>query len=446
MDKLLKARKPARVNKLPAKPSIDLPPMSLFGLCWRKAIRGIRNPGKAFGILYNILLVRLHDISLGFKRLHQKKVDLLVLDTVFPHPLSPFRFQEFCSYLQFFPKTMILSNGKNLPALKDNRNLRVIIGEFENKTKKVNFDIDGYSGKIACMTFLNVTSLFLKSLERNKIPFIFTLYPGGGFEINSRTSDNELERIFNSPQFRRVIVTQQIVYDYLVNKHFCSQDKIDFIYGVVTPLEVLSSSTNFQKQFFGFEKKTLDICFVAHKYMLKGIDKGYDVFVEVAKLLSQFHNNINFHVVGSFDKNDIPLNGLEEKFTFYGLRHSEWFNEFYRDKDIILSPNVPFKIFKGSFDGFPTASCTEAGLRKVAVFCTDELKLNKYFNNNQEIVIIPYEVNKIADIIESYYSHLERLRHIGENGARKMREIYNYDSHILPRIKILENEIAKGKN
>jgi len=39
------------------------------------------------------------------------------------------------------------------------------------------------------------------------------------------------------------------------------------------------------------------------------------------------------------------------------------------------------------------ASYTESGLRKVAVFCTDERKLNNHFTNNEEIVIIPHEVD-----------------------------------------------------
>ena len=30
---------------------------------------------------------------------------------------------------------------------------------------------------------------------------------------------------------------------------------------------------------------------------------------------------------------------------------------------------------------------------KVAVFCTDELKLNNHFTDNEEIVIIPHEVD-----------------------------------------------------
>jgi len=56
-----------------------------------------------------------------------------------------------------------------------------------------------------------------------------------------------------------------------------------------------------------------------------------------------------------------------------------------------VSPDIPFALSKGAFDGFTTASCVETGLVKVAVFCTDELKLNNHFTDNEELVIIPHD-------------------------------------------------------
>ena len=43
--------------------------------------------------------------------------------------------------------------------------------------------------------------------------------------------------------------------------------------------------------------------------------------------------------------------------------------------DLIISPNVPFVLASGAFDGFPTACCMEAALSGTAMFVTDELKL-----------------------------------------------------------------------
>ena len=376
-----------------------------------------------------------------------KEVDLLILDTLFPHPLSRFRLEEFCIYLEHFKNSMVLSTGEHLPVTKDSRNLDTIIHEFESlhpefigRTRATTHDIDGYSARLAYLIFLNNVNYFLESLEKKRVPFIFTLYPGGGFEINQKSSDSMLRRIFSSVQFRKVIVTQQITYDYLVKNNFCAEDRIVYIFGGVTPLDTLNKSKNYQEKFFGFDKNSLDICFVAVKYMPMGRDKGYDVFIEAAKKLAQLHSNINFHVVGNFSEADIPINGLEGRLTFYGFQKLDWYDKFSIDKDIILSPNIPFVLSKGAFDGFPTGSCVEAGLRKVAVFCTDELKLNNYFIDNEEIVIIPHDADRIVRIIEAFYKNPDKLRSIAEKGATKMREFYSYERQMLPRIKLLESE------
>ena len=377
-----------------------------------------------------------------------KEVDLLILDTMFPYPLSRFRLEEFCAYLKHFKNSMVLSTGEHLAVVKETTSLGTIIDEFENlypefigRTKATTHDIDGYSARLAYLTFLNNVSYFLESLGKKRIPFIFTLYPGGGFAINQERSDSMLWRIFSSVQFRKVIVTQQITYDYLAKNNFCAEDRIIYISGGVMPLDTLNKSKNYQKKFYGFEKNSLGICFVAAKYMPMGTDKGYDVFIEVAKRLVESHTNINFHVVGNFSEADIPINGLEGKITFHGFQTLDWFDKFYIDKDIILSPNVPFVLSKGAFDGFPTGSCAEAGLRKVAVFYTDELKLNNYFIDNEEIVIIPHDADSIVRIIEAFYKKPGKLRSVAEKGAAKMREVYSYERQLLPRIKLLESEM-----
>jgi glycosyltransferase involved in cell wall biosynthesis len=379
-----------------------------------------------------------------------KEVDLLILDTMFPHPLSRFRLEEFCAYLKHFNNSMVLSTGEHFSVAKETKSLDTIINEFESlypefmgRTRATTHDIDGYNARLAYLIFLNNVSYFLDSLEKKKISFIFTLYPGGGFAINQESSDSMLRRIFSSVQFRKVIVTQQVTYDYLVKNNFCAEDRILYIFGGVMPLDILNKSKSYQKKFFGYEKNPLDICFVAMKYMPMGIDKGYDIFIEAAKKVAQLYSNVRFHVVGNFSEADIPINGLEGRLTFHGFQTLEWFDKFYVDKDIILSPNIPFVLSKGSFDGFPTTACVEASLRKVAVFCTDELKLNKYFIDNEEIVIIPHDADRIVHIIEAFYKNPDKLRSIAEKGAAKMREFFSYERQMLPRIKLIEGEMKQ---
>jgi glycosyltransferase involved in cell wall biosynthesis len=376
--------------------------------------------------------------------------DLLILDTLYPHPLSPFRFEEFTEYLNHFPSSIALSTGDHLPLVKESKNVTQVIEEFEtsnpnlaSRVKAAPRTLSSYKPKLAYLTFLNNVLLFLDMLEETQIPFVFTLYPGGGFAIDNKSVDASLTRVFQSPQFRKVIATQKITYDYLIHKQFCTPWQVEFIYGVVTPSSFLKQEIP-KKRYFGIGKNTLDICFVAHKYTKTGVDKGYDVFIESAKELGARHSNIQFHVVGGFTESDISLGEIENRVSFYGLQKPEWFDDFYTDKDIILSPNIPFRLHDGSFDGFPTASCTEAGLRNVALFCTDELNQNIKFSHGEDIVIVPYNSDRIVESIEYYYANPLSLKQLAERGAAKIRETYSYENQILPRIKILEQELMKS--
>ncbi len=381
-------------------------------------------------------------------------VDLAVVDDVAPHPLSAFRMQEFLSYMERFEKSILYCSGTSLRLL-DNKTLDELIYSFLEKHPKYARRIVALkpasvvNAKLAYMVFLSNAYLSVDEMESTETPFVFCLYPGGSFGLNDARSDEMLRRVTSSPCFRKVIVTQKITYDYLVEKKFCSPDQIEFIFGVVTPLEQFERSYE-GKRHFGINKDILDICFVAHKYTETGVDKGYDVFVQVANMLAEKHPNIRFHVVGGFDENVLEVSQIKDRISFYGPQEIEWFNEFYLDKDLILSPNIPFKIFEGFFDGFPTGSCTDAGLRETAIFCTDELKLNQgFFKDGREIVVIPYDVMKIVDKIEYYYLNPEKLFAIGKYGRRKIIELYAYEAQIAPRVKLLQDEIdafEKNKN
>jgi hypothetical protein len=295
------------------------------------------------------------------------------------------------------------------------------------------------------MIFLGNAYVNIQKIEELRTPFVFTLYPGGSFGLNNARTDMMLRRVTSSPCFRKVIVTQRVTYDYLIENGFCRPELVEFIFGIVTTAGREGRESGLSKKQFGRDKDTLDICFVAYKYTAKGLDKGYDIFVEAARRLCQEHGNIRFHVVGGFDETDIDLSGVQDKFAFYGRRESEWFDRFYEDKDIILSPTVPSRIFEGSFDGFPTGSCIEAGLRRTAIFCTDELELNTHFADGKDIVIIPHNGAEVARMIGRYYRDPEALARIAENGYQRIQEIYSYDGQMMPRIRILQDEIARAE-
>lgn len=383
-----------------------------------------------------------------------EQLDLLIIDDVFPHPSNGFRLQEFGSYLRHFSNIKVLAAGVWTHLLGEDSNIEIV-----RRFKQCNRDISdkvvawkGYefNGNIDCrlayICFLGNAYPFIETLERLNIPFVLELYPGGSFGIDNDRSDKMLERVLSSPCFRKVIVTQRVTHDYLLTKNFCDEDRIVDIFGVCMPIEDLEKDYK-GKRHFGNHKDSLDICFVANKYTKYGSDKGYDVFIEVAKKLTKLHKDINFHVVGGFTADVIDVSSLKDRITFYGHQDLDWFDQFYLDKDIILSPNQNGLTHNGAFDGFPTAACTDAGLRETAIFCTDPLQLNNdHYLIGQEIEIIDRNTAHIVDRIEYYYSNPDKLQNLASEGKRRILQLYNYDAQIKPRIELIEDEITRYPN
>lgn len=389
-------------------------------------------------------------------KINKQNFSLVIFDDTFPSIRSAFRYEEYMNYFKKINSVHVLTTGMSLGALKENRSMQEVIQEFEQQLPEFKNRIFEWNSqnieklkdirnKFGMITFLQnlQNSVYdnLTLLEKYEIPFIFTLYPGGGFVLNDKESDDKLKRVCNSKYFQKVIVTQQITYDYLIEKGFCKKEQIEFIYGVVTPKEILNNKQN-HKKYYQKGKDTLDLCFVAHKYSEKGIDKGYDLFIETAKKLASKYDKINFHIIGGFSENDIEVSELGEKIKFYGIQTSDWLRSFYKNMDLILSPNRPFQLSKGSFDGFPTGACTEAMINGVVLLCTDELKQNMKFKDKEDLIIIKPEVSNIIETIEYLYHNPYKIIEIARQGRKKAKDIYKKESQIKPRIELIK-KVAK---
>jgi len=378
-----------------------------------------------------------------------KKLSLVILDDIFPHPLSAFRFEEYMRYMESIPDMMVYSTAGAFGCLREKRTLEEIVEEAEQrhpllKGRVARFEPDQtLHAALAYVVFLGNIAYFVDRLEKDKIPFVFTLYPGGSFELNDPTKDRIMRRVFTSKWFRKVIVTQNITRDYLLEHDLCAPDQMVYVQGGVTPSEHLHRDLS-SKKYHGFNKTRLDICFVAHRYSADGADKGYDVFIEVAKKLATRHDNIFFHVVGGFDASIIDVSDLGSRISFYGSQEPSWFETFYLDKDIILSPNIPFKLAPGAFDGFPTGCCTDAALHGVAMFCTDLLGLNQNFTHGDDIVLIPYNVERITEIIEHYLQNPAELRSLALKGCETSRYVCSNDYQMVPRLQLIQELIREG--
>lgn len=378
---------------------------------------------------------------------NKDSTDLLIYDDVFPSSLSPFRYAEYMTYLQHFKEIRILCSGKSLRFFPSSPNIGVLLKQFwlnfpqyKNKVLLLR-SLKKVTTKLIYVTFLN--NALVARLLFLKTPFVLQIYPGGGLQFYNPDLDIRMKHLFYSPYCKKIIVTQHYVYRYLLEHFLCPPEKIVFIWGVVTPPSILETMVT-NKKHFGIDKDTLDICFTAHKYMPQGRDKGYDLFISTAKNLAAKYDFVRFHVVGGFSSKDIDVRSLKNKITFYGIQKGNWFNSFYRDIDIFLSPNRPFVLSTGGFDGFPTACATEASLREVALFATDELKENmSYFQNGKDFILIRPNVDDIVQKIEFLIIHPQKLKEIGEFGAKKIKQLYSFNAQMGPRIQLLEKELAK---
>jgi glycosyltransferase involved in cell wall biosynthesis len=221
----------------------------------------------------------------------------------------------------------------------------------------------------------------------------------------------------------------------------CLPEEIEFIYGGVF-MDNDTIPNIFNKQYYKVDKTNLDVCFVASKYSPKGKDKGYDLFIESAKILVTKCDNIHFHVIGGFNKNDMNIDGLESNITFYGYQLHNFLDDFYKKMDIIVSPNRPFVLSLGSFDGFPTGCCIEAGMNGVAVICSDELKLNEYFENSRNIELIPNNVEAIVKIITYYYKHPRLLMVLSKNCYKRFNKVFSPTKQLEKRLDLLTDYLS----
>lgn len=377
---------------------------------------------------------------------------LLLLDTAFPSPISPFRLGEFAGYLQTFPQCVarirfdhqLFRFGKGM-AFPD---------EVEAFTRQHAIQMDRISHllqhtdltcKLAYTVFVNQADQFFLQTDLPARKLAFTLYPGGGFELGGERSDRILRRLFDDPRLERVITTQRTSYEYLVNQGFCREDRICHIYGGLVPTAMHPPEVNFEARAHRRQSRPMNICFVAHRYTATGAEKGYDVLVAVMKALSQ-ESGIHFHIVGGYDRSVLDLGNVKHV-TFHGPQPASFFNGFYEDMDIILSPNAALSTLSGSgvgsFDGFPTGAVLEAGLHGVAMFMSDVMGMNRHLNGqpifvpNEDAVIIDRQVDQIVSAIRHHLDHPDALQTMARKGRDRLLQHFSKEAQMQPRFELM---------
>jgi glycosyltransferase involved in cell wall biosynthesis len=364
---------------------------------------------------------------------HCNRDAFVILDDCFPWMGSGFRVLEFNEYLKVFRNCVVYSTV--LDFSREKNRYAQYYPEYSSRINNLKGHIDFDCGLIY-IVFLHNAYAFLPIIERYKIPFVLELYPGGFFHLDEDISDRRLAKVCGSDMLRKIIVTQPITYSYLIENKFCSPEKLAYIYG-----GVINVPRNIgHRRIYPRDKATFDICFTAYKQMPLGQDKGYDIFIQVAKELFKRDDRFRFHVVGTFNENDIDVSEIRAHIHFYGPKTSDFFREYYLDKDLILSPNRPFVLAKGAFDGIPTGTVLEAGACGVAMFCADQLKLTEgVFRHGVDIVIINTDTDSMVNEIWQYYQDPGKLYWIAQNGQSTIAEVYSKERQLGPRIQIIQD-------
>jgi lipopolysaccharide transport system ATP-binding protein len=359
----------------------------------------------------------------------------VVLDDFFPNLMTGFRIAEYNALLERFPH---LSVQSTTPAFyRHHRDYARLYPELAPRVQKF-FRGALRQPSFAYLNFVNNACEFLRFLGSRKTPFVFTLYPGGGFGIDARECDDKLDRVCASPLLKHVIVTQKLTAEYLRNRH--PQVPVTLIFGcVVNPLYFPLVVP--PRAWFGHGKSSFDLCFVAGKYSPHGHSKGYPVFIDAARRVAAAVPEARLHVVGDFGPDDWPLGETADRIKFHGIQTTQGLHELYSAMDVIVSPNIPFVLHPGHFDGFPTGACAEASLCGVAMVVSDPLGLNAgYFDDARELIITPPEAEAVAQALLALARDPDRLRSLALAGQQKSRTLYAPELQMGSRIAVIERE------
>ena len=395
----------------------------------------------------HILKFYLRKYFLFIKR--KRRLDILIIDDFLPSVFSPWRSFEFDELVKEFPNSSVVCDLSNFPHYSRGKSFEENLAELTleypslgSKFKKMKVFQNKNVGLVYTLFFNNINRYF-EQLEKHRIPFAFTLYPGGGLVIDNARMNDRLTQICKSPYFKGVIVNQPYILNYLLENRIAEENKIRLISGVplktnkYVPLEIHEIK---------FQNHIIDIVFVANKYMPQGFDKGFDLFQMIAHQLLKRKIDLKFHVIGSFSENDLIFPQLNEFFVFHGQLDESNMGKVLSKTQICISPNRRNALAEGAFDGFPLASSVTAGLYNNLLLLTDP------FNQSQEIGLIDGEdfikisldLVEVVSILQNLIHDRYKMEQIAVTGKNKLISLYGKDHQITPRIEFIKSMLERN--
>lgn len=368
-----------------------------------------------------------------------KEVELLILDDCYPLDLYAWRKGEYDALLKHFSNSCLLRCNTSVSYAYQLTSDKCL----DRTSKKIFFMNDGVgvflNDNIKLVSFLMYYGYKAYNIEEINKDFVITLYPSGGFKLYDKESLCEIKKICMSPHFKHMIVTQKVMYRYVLNNKICPKEKVSFIFA--GPSSPVKSNKH------RIINKVVNICFCSNVYGDRGWRKGYDIFVSVAKILNKKNKSLKFHVVGSgISEKTVNISDIKDNFIFYGNMHLKDLTIFFENIDIMIMPNRLHFFNDGSmdFDGFPLGCAAHGMMCGVPLFMTDPLDLNdNYYEDGNDFIKINNDPYDISKKIGFYIDNPIILNKIGQNGNNKTRKLFSYENQIVPRIKIYEEILKK---
>jgi glycosyltransferase involved in cell wall biosynthesis len=289
---------------------------------------------------------------------------------------------------------------------------------------------------LAWIDFLNNADHFLSDLEEHGVPFVVTLYPGGGLNLGSPQAGRKLAAVMSSPLLRAVITTQPRVTEYVLARF--PDAPVHEILGIAVNSSYFGPGAGMRMNYYGEGKPALDVAFVAHRYRPDGADKGYGTFLDTVRELRAAGLEVRAHVVGGFAPRDLPDQDLDEVLTFHGVMDTAALKALLLGIDLVISPNRPGVLSARAFDGFPTGSVIEAALCGAGMVATDLLQQNVLFRDGRDILIVPPEAPAIAERIVALISSPGGIRRMAQAGLAIARRSYGVSVQLWGRRRVLE--------
>lgn len=361
---------------------------------------------------------------------------LVVLDNYFPNLLTGFRVAEYNAYLAAWPDAIVLST---LPEFDEHHAAyAALYPQFAHRVQR--FAPEKLAGcGLAYINFIDNVDTFLPHLRKAGLPFVMTLYPGGGFGIGYATSDARLRRALASPLLQGVITTQPITTEYLgefARERGLPPPSTHEIPGVVANPMYFDPAETAHGAYFGEGKEHLDICFVAEKYIARGVNKGYPEFVSAMHALREL-KRVRIHVVGSFEPGDVDVSALGDQIRFHGRLETSQLRRFFRDMDLSIGLALPNVLHPGNFDGFPLGCSVESSLCGTVVMASDVLGQNPGYVDGESMLIVQPRASDLTARLADLLSSPARIGQVGRAGQAVTRRLYAPQAQIAPRMAVL---------